>query len=190
MAGLFGILLLAAAGAAFGSQSHEDHASHAPADPGGDRPLYEQTPGHRRMLELLRDIRDRAPEEHYWLNDRKARELRARAAALPTEAPDFDRFELSLNLGEAEQRLGREREAIDALSLAYALLPKVERDLDEGIVPRVIFNLGFAYMRWGETQNCALDHNAESCLLPIRGDGVHRLPEGSRKAIAVLRGSA
>ncbi len=135
------------------------------------------------MLELLREIRDRSPFEHYWLGERDAPELRDRAAALRLDASDFNRFELFLKLGEAEQRLGREREAIDYLSRAYHLIPKVQHELDEGIDFRVIFDLAFAYMRFGETQNCALGNNADSCLLPIQGEGVHRLPEGSRKAI-------
>lgn len=176
MADLFLVLLLAV-------QAEDSLHQHAHADKVFDRPLYEQTPGHRKMIELLADIRDRAPMEHYWLNDREARELRARAANLRADAPAFNRFELFLKLGEAEQRLGFEREAIENLTRAYELLPEVEHELDEGIVPRVIFNLGFAHMRFGETQNCALGNNADSCLLPIRGDGVHRLPEGSRKAI-------
>ncbi len=180
MPGVLLVLLLGLPLHASGSQSHENHEDLREAD---ETPLYDQTPGHRRMLELLREIRERAPTEHYWLNDREARELRARVSQLRADAPDFNRFELFLKLGEAEQRVGREREAIDYLSRAYELLPKVEHELDDGVVPRVIFNLGFAYMRWGETQNCALGNNADSCLLPIRGDGVHRLPEGSRKAI-------
>ena len=28
-------------------------------------------------------------------------------------------------------------------------------------------------MRWGEEQNCVLGHNRDSCLLPIKGQGVH-----------------
>jgi hypothetical protein len=173
------VLLLTAQAGEEPVQAHE----HAHGDVPADVPLYEQTESHRKMLALLADIRDRAPEEHYWLNDREARKLRERASALREDAPDFTRFELFLKLGEAEQRLGREREAIDNLTRAYDLLPKVEHELDEGIVPRVIFNLGFAHMRYGETQNCALGNNADSCLLPIKGDGIHRLPEGSRRAI-------
>lgn len=173
-------LLLAFPRETASSQSHDHHPS---SETEAGLPIYPPTPGHRRMLYLLREIRDRAPYEHYWLGEGEARALRDRAAALRPDAPDFIRFELFLKLGEAEQRLGREREAIDFLSRAYELLPKVEHELDEGVVPRVIFNLGFAYMRFGETQNCALGNNADSCLLPIRGDGVHRLPEGSRKAV-------
>jgi hypothetical protein len=43
-----------------------------------------------------------------------------------------------------------------------------------------------AHLRFAEQQNCLTNHNPESCLLPIAGDGVHRLQEGSRKAIARL----
>jgi len=42
------------------------------------------------------------------------------------------------------------------------------------------------HLRAGERANCLLNHNADSCLFPIQGGGVHRLPEGSRGAVAVL----
>jgi len=42
------------------------------------------------------------------------------------------------------------------------------------------------YLRWGEVQNCRDDHNADSCLLPIRGGGVHRDPAGVLAAIELL----
>jgi hypothetical protein len=41
-------------------------------------------------------------------------------------------------------------------------------------------------MRWGEEQNCVLGHNRDSCLLPIKGQGVHTRREGSTRAVAVL----
>jgi hypothetical protein len=135
------------------------------------------------MLDLLRDIRDRAPREHFWLGDQEARPLRDRLAELRPDQDDFTRFELYLKLGEAEQRLGREQEAIDYLTKAYELLRAVERDLDEGVVPRTMFSLGVAHMRRGETENCSMGFSPDSCLLPIRGGGVHTQQEGSRNAI-------
>ena len=45
-------------------------------------------------------------------------------------------------------------------------------------------------MRWGEEQNCVLGHNRDSCLLPIRGQGVHTRREGSTRAIGVARARA
>ncbi len=40
-----------------------------------------------------------------------------------------------------------------------------------------------AWLRLGEQQNCIQDHSADSCLLPIRDAGVHRLKQPSREAI-------
>jgi hypothetical protein len=148
-----------------------------------ETPLYQQTDGHRRMLALLRDVRDRVPEEHFYLGTRQVVELRERVAALRPDASDFIRFELMMRLGDAEQRVGNEREAIEKLSEAYALLPRVEHELDEGWVEHVIFNLGVAHLRWAETQNCGMLNSPDSCLLPIRRGGVHVHQEGSREAI-------
>ena len=47
----------------------------------------------------------------------------------------------------------------------------------------LIFRLGVAYVRLGETQNCCLRNEPESCILPIRGVGIHTLKEGSKRAI-------
>lgn len=46
----------------------------------------------------------------------------------------------------------------------------------------VNFYLAICYLRKGEQDNCLVNHNAESCLFPIAGNGVHILPEGSNKA--------
>jgi len=43
--------------------------------------------------------------------------------------------------------------------------------------------LAMAYLRLGEQENCVLNHTAESCLLPIDGEGVHTLRRGSENAI-------
>ena len=43
--------------------------------------------------------------------------------------------------------------------------------------------MAVAWLRHGETLNCANRHNAESCILPIRGAGIHTEPKGSREAI-------
>lgn len=43
--------------------------------------------------------------------------------------------------------------------------------------------LALAYLRTGELENCIANHSAESCILPIRGEGIHRLTTGSEQAI-------
>ncbi|HVZ64671.1 MAG TPA: CRTAC1 family protein [Lacunisphaera sp.] len=42
------------------------------------------------------------------------------------------------------------------------------------------------YLRMGEEENCLYNHNAESCLFPIAGGGVHLVQTGSRAAVGVL----
>ncbi len=45
--------------------------------------------------------------------------------------------------------------------------------------------LAISYMRLGEQINCRDNHSTESCLFPIKGGGVHKDTNGSRKAIAI-----
>ena len=135
------------------------------------------------MVELLQQIIERTPNESLYLGDAKVRAMRARVRALGPDAPDYVRFEAYLKLGEEEQYVGREQEAIDYLERAHALLPGLERDLAPNWLGRLKFALAVAYLRHGETVNCALHPAPESCLLPIRGSGVHIITEPSERAI-------
>ena len=49
-----------------------------------------------------------------------------------------------------------------------------------------ILELAIVYLRLGETQNCVGMHTSDSCILPIRGQGVYKNQESSRKAIELL----
>src|SRR5690606_28951475 len=42
------------------------------------------------------------------------------------------------------------------------------------------------HLRMGEQANCLLNHNADSCLFPIQGGGVHQDQSGSRAAMRLL----
>ncbi len=82
---------------------------------------------------------------------------------------------------------GRTREAVERLE-------RLERRVDEdstGLPPnfagRVGRSLGIARLRLAEEQNCITNHNADSCLLPIRNGGIHRIQESGREAIRVYR---
>ncbi len=138
--------------------------------------------GHERMLALLADIRDRASEEHFYLGGRSARELRESLAALRPDSPELLRWEILVKLAEAEQALGHEQEAIDRLTEAYRILPRVRQDIAEDWILTLLFRLGMAHLRLGETRNC-LVMSEEACILPIRGGGIHVDQEPSREAI-------
>jgi hypothetical protein len=76
--------------------------------------------------------------------------------------------------------MGREQEAIDILEALLA-----EDKGNRAVQYRVTKDLALAYLRQGERSNCIHGHAAESCILPIKGLGVHSDPLGSRKAITL-----
>src|SRR6185503_9595430 len=51
---------------------------------------------------------------------------------------------------------------------------------------KVLLLKGMAYLRMGEEQNCCSSNNRDSCLLPIKGEGIHRRKEGSTRAIEIF----
>ena len=48
---------------------------------------------------------------------------------------------------------------------------------------QVRHTLAMAYLRTGEQQNCLTDHNAQSCIYPIKGRGVHTNRAGAEGAV-------
>jgi hypothetical protein len=78
---------------------------------------------------------------------------------------------------------GRTREAIKHFEDVLRLVEQNQELLEPRTVVNVRVLLGVAYLRLGEQENCLEHHNIESCLLPIRGAGVHQRKEGSRRAL-------
>ena len=50
----------------------------------------------------------------------------------------------------------------------------------------IAFRIGVAWLRVGETRNCVTRYTEESCILPIRGSGVHVDQEPSTQAVHYL----
>ncbi len=148
---------------------------------GGESGAADGTRAMAARLAAITTSPDRAQDT--YLNDRRAAEYRSRldAGGLAPQEEIETRAMLANELLVA----GETREALDVLAdldarLQAADLPKpVFRQLEV----RVRELVALAWLRLGEEENCILHHGTESCLLPIRGDGVHRLTEGSENAI-------
>ena len=178
------------------SDSSHPHHNHKPKD-AGQKPTStgtpERGPGHQRMLQVLQEIAARGADEHPFMGDGRAQELTRQLADLDARSSggttpaywgdDLNRWQVLLDLGIAELQLSRLEVGIEHLLGAYRLLPKIKPYAKKAQVDKTIFELGVGYMRFGETLNCALQHNAESCLLPLRGSGIHTLRDGSKNAI-------
>jgi hypothetical protein len=155
---------------------------------GSGRPPPSQPEGHRRLLGLLKEVEARTADENLFLGDKVLRDLNAQLASLPAGAGPEKLWDLERRIGAEDLRLGRNAEAIAHSEKAVALLPRLGGQLPATDETTTIFQLALAYLRLAEAKNCVAHHNTDSCLLPIRGGGVHVDPEPSRKAIEVLTG--
>ena len=151
---------------------------------GGTAPVWLQIPdGHERMLRLLAGIRARADVENHYIGDAGRKAAEAELAMLPADAPATTRFRLDCLASIHDMRLGNTEEAVSHLLEAYSLLRKVRSQVPKEIAEEAILQLGVAYLRLGETQNCVQHRSSESCILPIRGGGVHADKTGASAAI-------
>ena len=136
------------------------------------------------MLALLQRLADETPDTNTYQGDRDARQLREALNAVPATERSTNRWRLMVRLADEELRLGNEAEAIRLLTGARDMVPDIAAN-------RVVLNynhfrLGVAWLRLAETQNCALHPNAEACILPLRGGGIHQQQTPSRQAIAAF----
>ena len=143
----------------------------------------EDEEGHQKMLNLLAGVRDLTSTKNKYLGDGRARKAREILANATPQTPAKESWFHHRILGWAELNLGNETEGIKHLKRAYDLLPEVEGSIEEKRVMENIFMLGVAWMRRGETENCCARFTPDSCILPIRGGGIHSKEEGSRNAI-------
>ena len=136
------------------------------------------------MLALLQEVADATAATHPYIGSWRARQFREELQALPATDTGPNRWRLMVQLSGEELRLGNEAEAIRLLTDALDLIPRSEEN-----GPGIAFNnysLGVAYLRLAETQNCALHPNADACILPLRGRGIHTVQTPSRQAIAAF----
>jgi len=134
------------------------------------------------MLELLKTIAERTDVRNVFMGGLAAPAAEDLAGLSPVQA-EFARL---TRLAIDHQGLGHEAEAIDFFQQAYDLAARSNRGIPVLVEFELVFRIAVAHMRLGETQNCVHHQGADSCILPIRGDGIHSQQEGSRNAIEML----
>lgn len=141
---------------------------------------------HQQMVSVLRQIAEASKRTHPLLGDQKARQLRLEVAKLGPQSDPFQFVFLHSELGQAELNLDNLDEALKHLEIArtgFARVSHPDPKVRLRFKNRLLFTLGTAYIRLGETQNCCAHYSSDSCIVPIQGEGLHTKPEGSRKAI-------
>ena len=145
--------------------------------------LLKEPESTRRMAALLQQItRDADPMR----NPFRATEQVALLRATITRTTNLEHLlalrsqlvQELLNTGQADVAL-KENEEIIRQWRQFA--PQ-----DNKFLPGFLTTSALCYLRMGEQENCLINHNADSCLFPIQGGGVHQLQRGSRGAVAAL----
>lgn len=133
---------------------------------------------HEEMLEILKQKRaDQLAPKNPWIPIAKIKFMDS-LLQVPSSAPaqilycQYLKANILLEAGEEEK--------------AIALFESVIKEVNPYQQDRVRKDLALAYMRLAERSNCITGHAAASCVLPIRGLGVHRDVTGSRKAIPLF----
>lgn len=143
--------------------------------------VVESLSGHERMRMSLAEIASEASQVNGFVGDRHARQLREyldQPGYLMALEPR-ELWHLHYESGRAELRLGNEEQALRLLQKALEFVSEDSADS----LKRTHFELAIAYLRYGETQNCCQMNTADSCIVPIRGGGIHQRPDGSSNAI-------
>jgi hypothetical protein len=157
--------------------------------PAGLLPLFlipafaAQPESTRRMVERLQAITAAAdPAKSPFDFGARARQMDAALA----NAPEAQRMQDALPHANLLLQAGRLEEAITRLEEFQRYLQRTGVTLPAPLATQLRTTLGLAHLRSGELENCLHNHNAESCIFPIQGGGIHQYERGSRGAIAAL----
>ena len=142
---------------------------------------------HALMVEELREISVSTGETIDWLGDAKALALRRQLAETQQWQSLPQQYAVQSELAGLELRLGNEREAIELLLQCQQLVDQTLKETPDERMAQLAndldFKLGVAHLRLAETQNCVNRNTLDSCLVPIRGGGIHVDLDGSTGAI-------
>lgn len=122
--------------------------------------------------------------------DRTAIEaIKARLASIDgSSAPLEERVIARQALAQIYAYAGEMAAAADEFGRAYEQLAPLGESTPQVAAARAFLEeaAGVANLRRGEIDNCVLHHNAQRCIFPVAGGGVHQDQTGSRRAIEFL----
>jgi len=163
-------------------QTSDEPSQSSPVDVQASGPV--QPDGHQRMIKELRELAGKEENKRSGWNVQRAVAQGRSPSKSKTNGNDpkaeWHDFYAKAQIAAED---GDERQAIEYLKQAYSLADSIKaRDLRF----QASFRLGVAYMRLAETENCCASNTPDSCILPIRGGGLHKNKEGSTRALDYL----
>jgi len=106
--------------------------------------------------------------------------------ALDSERRLYGQYQKGLN----QLYAGKSEAAIQTFEALKTKMPTYQALLGsryEGMMDMLKSYIAISHLRWGEQQNCILNHTAASCIIPISPAGYHEWTHGSEKAIEMYQ---
>lgn len=139
---------------------------------------YELAEGTAHMVKLLSEI-------NMWIEEQEAIEKR-----LSWKRQFVNYFYQSkdskVQEGAYYLQAGNTQKAVEVLSQISHTNWNVESS-DAQLMRKANEWMAITYMRQGEEENCILDHNGSSCVMPIHGTGIYEIKEPTLKALEIYR---
>ena len=149
---------------------------------GGIAVAVRSRPPPRPHVDMVAKLASLAQREGVWDNqwDKQKEKIADLRGVLANERIPQNRY-------LAQREIAAQSLYDGDVETAISTLEEIQRELT-GIMPQdaaeaLKADIAFAHMRRGETENCAEHHTPESCLFPIKGEGVHRITRGSARAV-------
>lgn len=147
---------------------------------GGESVFTYQAKSTREMAKrLIKMAEENDPETNLTINDKRVIYFRNKK-----RPPDlWGQIQIDAHLAVELLHSGKSKEAAQQFSRISGLLSQEKYQLLPDLVEAAKESIAFSYLRIGIQENCFFQHNAESCLLPIQGSGIHTIRDGSNEAI-------
>ena len=138
----------------------------------------------QKMAERLQNIyASFSPEENSFINNARVGLYKNKTDAATDQVAKLQMYYLyAMELVNA----GRTKEGIDAIEQLIHTVGVNEQNMTEDTKPLYDL-LGIAYMRLGEQENCIMNHNGYSCIIPLQTPAIHQLKMGSTKATEIYK---
>jgi ASPIC and UnbV/FG-GAP-like repeat len=125
-------------------------------------------------------VANEGPWDNEW--DKPQEKIQGVLTLIRSEHDPQKRFELRRELAQRYVYAGTIEAAISTLE---ELQKEVGKSVPAAYGELLKADMAFAYFRMGETQNCTWNHNSDSCLFPIQGEGIHKQQLGATEAAKI-----
>jgi len=135
----------------------------------------------RQRFDMVKTLASIAEKEGAWDNpwDLQQKKIASLKSDLASATDPIKRL-------IAQRELAQQYVYGGASEAAIALLDKLLAEYGKSLPARDIETLkgdqALAYFRLGELQNCTWNHNSDSCIFPVKNEGVHKEQLGAAEA--------